>query len=150
MEAESVRVPIPNLVTVPAPPIAPAKVSAFVLVTVTLAPRVSALLRVRLAMPGVRMALLKVTPPVPKELLLPRITIPPPVIVEDPKLLEARRFRVPAPFMESEEAVTLEAKVEVLLFVMASTPPLINVSALLTTSVPVPLTVKESAVMFDP
>ena len=58
--------PEPSLVREPAPEMTPARVSALVLVTVTDAPSVRALLRVRLFAPCAIEALLKVTALVPR------------------------------------------------------------------------------------
>ena len=57
--------PAPSFVREPAPEIVPARVRELVLVAVTEAPRVIALLRVRLSSPCARMALLRVTALVP-------------------------------------------------------------------------------------
>ena len=69
-------------------------------------------------------------------------------MVEDPKLFEPFSVRVPAPFIESEVAVTFDAKVEELLVVIASA--LLIESTLLITSTPVPLLVKVVAAMLEP
>ena len=74
--------------------------------------------------------------------------MPFPVIVEDPKLFEPFSVRVPAPFMNNDPAVTLEAKVEEFAAVIASA--LLIERELLTISDPAPLLVKELAAMLEP
>ena len=146
------RVPLPSLVRDPLPLIWPAKVRAFVLVTVTDAAIVSALLRVRLSMPGVRMALLRVTALVPKEKALPATTVavPPLPLMVEPlvKELDPPSVSVPLPFIESEEAVTFDANVEELLVVIARELEMKRL--LLITSTPVPLLVKLKAEILEP